>query len=131
MGVLLKVVCNLKGTDFRLPMQTCFHQPLHSFHVTLLTCVSFSAGRLPPPIRPEPSPPFNEDYPQQLLGYNDLRAIPILETRRRICYNQIIYNDVQIEGDEWICLSLQIRASTATTVTGIDHTAIKIIDDDG
>ena len=92
----------------------------------------FSAGRLPPPFRPEPSPPFYEDYPQQLLGFNDLRNIQISEIRRRICYNQIIYNDVKIEGDEWIGLTLQIGASTAArTVTGIDHTAIRIIDDDG
>ena len=91
----------------------------------------FSAGRLPPPFLPEPSPPFNEDYPQQLLRFNDLRNTQILETRRRICYNQIIYNDVQIEGDEWFGLTLQIGASNARTVTGIDHTAIRIIDDEG
>ena len=94
-------------------------------------CFFFSAGRLPPPFLQEPSPPFNEDYQQQLLGFNDLRNIQIRETRRRICYNQIIYNDVKIEGDEWIGLTLQIAASTARTVTGIDHTAIRIIDDEG
>ena len=97
----------------------------------LVWVVLFSASRLPPPFLPTPSPPFNEDYPQQLLGFNDLRNIPILETRRRICYNQTIYNDMQIEGDEWFSLTLQIGASTARTVTGIDHTAIRIIDDDG
>ena len=91
----------------------------------------FSAGRLPPPFLPEPSPPFNEDYPQQLLGFNDLRNIQILETRRRICYNQTIYDDVRLETDEWTGLTLQIGASTARRVTGIDHTAIRIIDDDG
>ena len=91
----------------------------------------FSAGRLPPPFLPEPSPPFNEDYQLQLLGFNDLRNIPILETRRRICYNQTIYNDKQIEDDEWFGLALQIGASTTRTVTDIDHTAIRIIDDDG
>ena len=91
----------------------------------------FSAGRLPPPFVPEPSPPFDEDYPHQLLGFNDLRGIQILETRRRICYNQTVYDDVRLENDEWIGLTLQIGASTARTVTGIDHTAIRIIDDDG
>ena len=96
----------------------------------------FSAGRLPPPFRPEPSPPFNEDYPQQLLGFNDLRNIQIRENtqneiRRTICYNQTIYNDVRLEADEWTGLTLQIGPSTTTTVTGIDHTAIGIIDDDG
>ena len=90
-----------------------------------------SAGRLPPPLRPEPSPPFHEDYQQQLLGFNDLSDIQILEKRRRICYNQIIYNDVKLECDEWTGLTLQIRASTARTVTRIDQTAIRIIDDDG
>ena len=113
--------CTLKDTGFRL--QTCFHYLLH--------CLFFSAGRLPPPFLPEPSPPFNEDYPQQLLGFNDLRNIQILETRRRICYNQTIYNDVRLEADEWTGLTLQIGASTARTATGIDHTAIRIIDDDG
>ena len=91
----------------------------------------FSAGRLPPPFRPEPSPPFNEDYPQQLLGFNDLRNIHITETRRTICYNQTVYDDVRLEADEWTSLTLQIGASTARTGTGIDHTAIRIIDDDG
>ena len=91
----------------------------------------FSAGRLPPPLLPEPSPSFNEDYQQQLSGFNDLRAIQILETRRRICYNQTIYNDVRLEADEWTGLTLQIAANTTITVTGIDHTAIRIIDDDG
>ena len=91
----------------------------------------FSAGRLPPPLLPEPSPPFNEDYTQQLLGLNNLRDIQILETRHRICYNQTIYNNVRLEADEWTGLALQIAANTTTTVTGIDHTAIRIIDDDG
>ena len=91
----------------------------------------FSAGRLPPPFVSEPSPPFDEDYPQQLLGYNDLRGIQILETRRRICYNQTIYDDVRLETDEWTGLTLTIGSSTVRTVTEIDHTAIRIIDDDG
>ena len=91
----------------------------------------FSAGRLPPPFLPEPSPPFNEDYPQQLLGFNDLRTIQITETRRKICYNQTVYEDVQLEADEWTGLTLKIGASTIRTGTGIDHTAIRIIDDDG
>ena len=91
----------------------------------------FSAGRLPPPFRPEPSPPFNEDYQQQLLGFNDLRGIQIREIKRRICYNQTVYDDVQLETDEWTGLTLQIGSSTARTVTGINHTAIRIIDDDG
>ena len=90
----------------------------------------FSAGRLPPPLSPEASPPFDEDYPQQLLGFNDLRTIQILETRRTICYNQTVYNDVRLEADEWTGLTLQIGAITVGTVTGIDHTAIRIIDDD-
>ena len=91
----------------------------------------FSAGRLPPPLLPEPSRPFDEDYPQQLLGFNDLRAIQINETRRTICYDQTVYNDVRLEADEYTGLTLQIGASTARTVTGIDHTSIIIIDDDG
>ena len=95
-----------------------------------------SAGRLPPPFLPEPSRPFNEDYSQQLLGFNDLRNIQIREntpneTRRTICYNQIVYDDVRLEANEYTGLTLQIGASTARTVTGIDHTAIIIIDDDG
>ena len=94
-------------------------------------CFFFSAGRLPPPFRPEPSPPFNEDYPQQLLGYNDLRNIQITERRRTICYNQAVYDDVRLEADEWTGLTLQIGANRARIVTGINHTAIRIIDDDG
>ena len=48
-----------------------------------------------------------------------------------ICYNQTVYNDVRLESDEWTGLTLQIGASTARTVTVIDHTEIRIIDDDG
>ena len=99
--------------------------------LNFLVLLLFSAGRLPPPLLPAPSPPFNEDYQQQLLRFNDLRDIQIHETRRKICYNQTIYNDVRLEADEWIGLTLQIAANTTTTVTGIDHTAIRIIDNDG
>ena len=94
-----------------------------------LSCFFFSGGRSP--FLPEPSPPFNEDYPQQVYGFNDLMAFQILETRRRICYNQTIYNDVRLEADEWTGLTLQIAASTTRTVTGFNHIAIKIIDYDG
>ena len=111
-------------------MHACSHT---TFHVTLLTCFSFrfSAGRLPPPFLPEPSPPFDEDYPQQLLGLNDLRDIQILETRRTICYNQTVYDDVRLEVDEYTGLTLIIGDNTARTETGINQTAIRIIDDDG
>ena len=37
---------------------------------------------------------------------------------------------MRLEADEWTGLTLTIGASTARTVTGIDHTAIRIIDDD-
>ena len=97
----------------------------------MLSFFSFIAGRLPPPLLPEPPRPFNEDYPQQLLGLNDLRTIQILETMRTICYDQTVYDDLRLEADEWIGLTLQIGDSTTRTVTGIDHTAIRIIDDDG
>ena len=97
----------------------------------ILASLFFSAGRLPPPFLPEPSRPFDEDYPQQLLGFNDLRAIQILETRRTICYDQTVYDDVRLEANEYTGLTLTIGASTARTETGIDHTSIIIIDDDG
>ena len=35
-----------------------------------------------------------------------------------------MHDDVRLETDEWTGLTLQIGASTARTVTGIDHTAI-------
>ena len=60
-----------------------------------------------------------------------MRTIQITETRRTICYNQTVYDDVRVEAEEWTGLTLQIGPSTARTVTGIDHTAIRIIDDDG
>ena len=128
---LLTILAYSENTGFRLRMQACPHKPLPCNIGYLLVVFIFSAGRLPPPFLPEPSPPFNEDYPQKLLEFNDLRDIQILQTRRTICYNQTVYDDVRLEADEWTGLTLTIRTRTARTVTGIDHTAIRIIDDDG
>ena len=76
-----------------------------------------------------------QDYEKQS---NALKNESISNLDRRICYNQTIYDDKRLEATEYVGLSLQIQdlveiggRTTVTTRMGIEHTAIKIIDNDG
>ena len=76
-----------------------------------------------------------QDYEKQSNALKDER---ISDLHRRICYNQTIYDDKRLEAAEYVGLSLKIQdlveiggPTTVTTRVGIEHTAIKIIDNDG
>ena len=80
------------------------------------------------------------DQPYQDYGKqsNALKNESISQLDRRICYNQTIYDDKRLEAVEYIGLSLQIQdlveiggPTTVTTRMGVEHTVIKIIDNDG
>ena len=73
------------------------------------------------------------DYEEQISGINRIRNDIINATRRIICYNQIIYDDVRLEMMEYAGLTLDIRDSTVRTIvmSMYDQVAIQIVDDDG
>ena len=78
--------------------------------------------------------PFS-DYEQQLLS-NRIRNIGINATRRVICYDQPIYNDMRLEVSEYFGMTLTVQGMPPTTIlTEIrpmyDQVAILILDDDG
>ena len=79
--------------------------------------------------------PFS-DYEQQQLLSNHIRNIGINATRRVICYDQPIYDDIRLEIAEYFGMTLTVQGSSLTTVlTAIrpmyDQVAILILDNDG
>ena len=79
--------------------------------------------------------PFS-DYEQQQLLSNRIRNISINATRRVICYDQPIYDDLHLEVAEYFGMTLTVQGMPPTTVlTEIrpmyDQVAILILDDDG
>ena len=73
------------------------------------------------------------DYEEQIRGINHIRNTVINETRRIICYNQPIYDDMRLEMSEYAGLTLDIRDSSVFTVVRpmYDQVAIEILDNDG
>ena len=79
--------------------------------------------------------PFSDYEPQQLLS-NRIRSIGINATRRVICYDQPIYDDMRLEVAEYFGMTLIVQGMPPTTaLTEIrpmyDQVAILILDDDG
>ena len=76
--------------------------------------------------------PFS-DYEQQQILSNRIRNIGINATRRVICYDQPIYDDMRLEVSEYFGMTLTVLF--ATILTNIrpmyDQVAILILDDDG
>ena len=75
----------------------------------------------------------NADYENQKLGQSAIRKEIITELSRKVCYNQTIYDDEQLEATEYSGLTLVVQgspATTAPTTVGIEHTALMIIDND-
>ena len=77
------------------------------------------------------------DYAQQTRAINaiddeTIRENDFNEIRRIVCYNQSIYDDIQLEDDEWLGLTLSVdRASVLTNVRPMyDQAAIMIQDND-
>ena len=79
--------------------------------------------------------PFS-DYEQQQLLSNRIRSIGINATRRVICYDQPIYDDMRLEVAEYFGMTLTVQSMPPTTVLTevrpmYDQVAIMIVDDDG
>ena len=72
------------------------------------------------------------DFAQQTRGVNAIDDETITELTRIVCYDQPIYEDMRLEGDEWLGLTLGVdRASVLTTVQPMyNETAILIQDND-
>ena len=72
------------------------------------------------------------DYAQQTVGVNAIDDETITELMRIVCYDQPIYEDMRLEGDEWLGLTLDVdRASVLTNVRPMyDQAAILIQDND-
>ena len=74
--------------------------------------------------------PFS-DYVEPQYSFNDLT---INSTRRLICYNQIIYDDMRLEVPEYFGLELFVERYRTTFSTKIrpmyDQVVIEIQDDD-
>ena len=105
------------------------------FLTYMWVCISF------PSIAPDRPNPQNgvylmdnsTDYAQQTLLHNEIDDQEIWALMRVVCYNQTIYDDQSVEGDEYAGLSLSVRQSTITTYNVrplYDQAAILIIDDD-
>ena len=56
------------------------------------------------------------DYAQQTSVVNAIDDSPISEAMRLICYNQTIYNDVRLELNEYMGLTLGVRDYSLTRV---------------
>ena len=60
------------------------------------------------------------DFAQEIMGLNAIEQEDISEERRTICYNQLIYDDVTPETDEYVGLSLGIIFELTTVVTEVE-----------
>ena len=75
------------------------------------------------------------DFQQQTYFVNLIDDILITELMRTVCYNQIIYDDLRLEMDEYAGLTLGVRNNSQTTVVTFvkdmfDEASIRIVDDD-
>lgn len=97
----------------------------------------FSAPDPPNPLYGTYDKVESSDYEQQVFGFNQIRNEEINATRRIICYNQTIYDDVRLEMSEYVGMTLTVDdLETRTTVNTLerpmyDQVAIQILDDDG
>ena len=73
------------------------------------------------------------DFAQQTSGVNAIDNQRIEEEMRIVCYDQPIYDDMRLEGDEWLGLTLSVDRTTIilTNVQPMyDQAAILIQDND-
>ena len=75
------------------------------------------------------------DFAQQTDIFNDIDDILINEFSRLICYNQLIYEDIRLEPNEYAGLSLGIRDNSQTTILThvkpmYDQASFLIVDND-
>ena len=60
------------------------------------------------------------DYEEQTIGTNLIRDTKITATRRIICYNQTIYNDMRLEVSEYTGLGLIVDNALSTVLTEVE-----------
>lgn len=73
------------------------------------------------------------DYAQQTISFNEIDDLNLTESRRVVCYNQTIYNDIRLESDEYSGLSLgvvHIPTVLSRAQPIFDQASILIQDDD-
>ena len=72
------------------------------------------------------------DFAQQTVRVNAIDDETITELMRVVCYDQPIYEDMRLDGDEWLGLTLGVdRPSVTTNVQPMyDQAAILIQDND-
>ena len=72
------------------------------------------------------------DYAQQTSAFNAIDDETITELMRVVCYNQSIYDDMQLEDDEWLGLTLDVDDGSVLTNIRLmyDQAAIHIVDND-
>ena len=78
----------------------------------------------------------SSDYEEQQRLVNRIRNTGINATRRIICYDQAIYDDMRLEVSEYFGITLTVQGMPPTTVLTVvqpmyDQVAILIVDDDG
>ena len=74
-------------------------------------------------------------YQQQTSTVNAIDDVILWEERRVVCYNQTIYEDLRLEQDEFLGLSLGVLNNSLTKVPTIakpmfDQISILILDND-
>ena len=72
------------------------------------------------------------DYAKQTSAVNAIDDSPISEAMRLICYNQTIYNDVRLELNEYMGLTLGVSLTRVLTFVQLtyDEASILIVDND-
>ena len=72
------------------------------------------------------------DYEQHLPGFNHIRNTVFNETRRNICYNQTIYDDMRLEVSEYLGLTLTVVSNKLRAIIDplYSQVAIQILDND-
>ena len=72
------------------------------------------------------------DYAKQTSAVNVIDDSPISEAMRLICYNQTIYNDVRLELNEYMGLTLGVSLTRVLTFVQLtyDEASILIVDND-
>lgn len=76
------------------------------------------------------------DYAQQTDAVNDIDDTLVSHVMRIVCYEQSIYDDLRLELDEYIGLTLGVRDNEMTTSRTevrpmFDQASILIVDNDG
>ena len=75
------------------------------------------------------------DYAQQTSTVNLIDDYLVSELMRIVCFNQTIYDDLNLERNEYMGLTLRVRDNEITTVfteveLTYDQTSILIVDND-